>query len=852
MDVYKPVYPGLYYFDTFTFTTLGTSGHRGPDSTKTYANAPWSADQFSIVNGQQQWTVPATGTYHVEAAGAYGVTPGRVVSGDVNLNEGQTLTMLVGQQPNPLVANVADNVTVGGGGGTFIGSNGKLLMTASGGDGTGGSAASFSPYGTGNGKNGGGYLSNGLATNATFKFLTPAAYVDGGFGTIFPTGVVPEEGGFGGGQAPVTSGISGGGGYTGSPGDGVSGATCYADPSVVNFKDLGAASNTAGYVTVSLIDPVPLKQKWTWDQTFTNTAPKAPYELVSWSDKLSVFQSATGTSSDGINWNSITINDISNGGQSPFPFYIAYSDTLSLYISVELGASFGSIKYVISNDGIIWTETTPVGLDLNDFGVFTNGSSILWASELSLFVFLGNTRIWSSIDGINWTERYSEAGFYTKSITYSPSLHTFVCNCSAQGIGYAGLYSTNGVTWNTWSVTGLPNICESVTWSPKLEIFVASIIFIETVIVDGVDTYNYYSNIAHSTDGQTWSTVGFNVSHDTGILYWNVIWGENLNIFTAIHSYSYYGYNMYSYDGISWSVIRTPVYGRIAYSPTLKIFVVANTKYERFISIDGIYYVNIQDVYPSGQTFFTWASQIGKFVRLYNGFGFTSSDAIKWEQNASSTSNTPSKPVWSPELGLFVSLTSLSYYYSYDGITWTVADFSEPALLPYVAWSSKLGAFSGSYYSKDGKNWTRSMDFTAIGWSSFYNTFVAFFQTEVYYSYDGIIWNTGSNPTGIDGTGNISCSSSGRLVCSGTSTGVLYSDDGINWQFSDIGFVCVNPIWVEELTLFVGSVASEETIGCLSTDGINWSTNYLQIGEWSPELGRFLCTGGYSYVNKSF
>jgi hypothetical protein len=36
--VYKPEYPGLYYFDTFTFTTLGTSGHRGPDSIAKFGN----------------------------------------------------------------------------------------------------------------------------------------------------------------------------------------------------------------------------------------------------------------------------------------------------------------------------------------------------------------------------------------------------------------------------------------------------------------------------------------------------------------------------------------------------------------------------------------------------------------------------------------------------------------------------------------------------------------------------------------------------------------------------------------------------------------------------------------------
>ena len=133
--MYKPQYPGLYYFDNFTFTTLGTSGARGPDASKTYANAPWRDGDFYIKDGQQYWTVPANGTYQIEAAGAYGAAPGRVVSGQVKLNEGQTLKMLVGQCPNPLVSNVQDNVTVGGGGGTFVVSGDTPLIVASGGDG---------------------------------------------------------------------------------------------------------------------------------------------------------------------------------------------------------------------------------------------------------------------------------------------------------------------------------------------------------------------------------------------------------------------------------------------------------------------------------------------------------------------------------------------------------------------------------------------------------------------------------------------------------------------------------------------------------------------------------------------
>jgi hypothetical protein len=135
--MYRPIWPGTYYFNTFTFTTMGNSGNRGPTPDQTYVNPPWPSSYFSIKNGQQNWTVPANGVYQITAAGAYGATPGRVVTGQVTLYEGQVLTMLVGQQPTPLTANVADNVTVGGGGGTFVTTNGIPLIVASGGDGSG-------------------------------------------------------------------------------------------------------------------------------------------------------------------------------------------------------------------------------------------------------------------------------------------------------------------------------------------------------------------------------------------------------------------------------------------------------------------------------------------------------------------------------------------------------------------------------------------------------------------------------------------------------------------------------------------------------------------------------------------
>jgi len=1596
VKVYKPEYPGLYYFDTFTFTTLGTSGNRGPDPTKGYANAPWNPDQFSIVDGQQQWTVPATGTYNIVAAGAYGATPGRVVSGDVDLYEGQVLSLLVGQQPTPLVANVADNVTVGGGGGTFVVSGGVPLIVASGGDGgayidnpwsqpvivptqtlysgyintlndTGNVLATidasnvisvftydgfiwsfqtsfpgillnysivgiygiklndtgdkfvhyspseirvysfnsfwdyelipdsdldipgvyvyncafsgdgktvvvgtnntklkvfkyttswtldttiippydltfvtnvvtsgvgilcdinyngdrfattvnynkilvydypwtdppfvieqedrlfgmsndgnriisinfnptslsnvytypwtnppvsidgsglmskdgqtilvpylspsslrvydtypwndyklinpepdsspywglsivpnydgsvilisdplnswigiyykaffsrsggFSPFGNGLGDSGAGYLGDGSVSDPYFGFFKPKAYVNGGFGNSYEYGQpgVPKEGGFGGGQSPLgkntgitiisssvppltiaslysyghclnryatwcflftssdiciynfngttwdliaslseevnglyiypsmsddgskvvylnqtsgfgnrpelydvklfqdpwstpqiiqteqhgakisgdgqwvvysgpsgtykynissdthtkisdivgivvdtsndgsmialgsynyvllypslkeisyegtptivtvslsgdgttlfvgkpettagngplyiykdevlqqtinqvaddfyrytdytgtktcgvasgevyvllsgtyvkqqtvlndlanhpfrqthsmasnglsiscspgtnflnvytvsnvtvttttdhgypydyrviisstdfynatwdivttssntftfqafggptettgyvsgtTTGVSGGGGYTGSAGDGVSGATCYADPAVANFTDLGATGNTAGTVTISLIDPTPLKQKWMWDQTITTTAPKTAYQVVSWSDKLGKFQSLTGSSTDGIHWDGFTFFEVvANGGNSEFPFYTAYSDTLNLYIGLRTGLGFNFI-YIISNDGIVWTEPVTEGLNVEGTEVMNNSSPFVWAPELGLFVYVTRTQILTSYDGIIWTERYYDPAFRrTRSIAYSPSIHTFVCTASWSS-GYlegltsnTGVYSTDGLTWNTWTAVTYPVIEEqiitgtgySVTWSPKLNIFVASV------------SYGFinesYSNlyIARSTDGQTWTTDGYNIPNDPGIYGWKILWSEELSIFTATPESRYQNTTIHSYDGINWSSITTSVSGSLAYSPSLQLFVVSDDSgLRQFISIDGIYYVDIAGYYPPPSSpSYTWGSQIGKFINADSVSGSVSSDGIHWEK----TTATGKVLAWSPELGLFVGLTfdsqaeeeSCRSYYSYDGKTWIDTIFTIPPFpptpnpedpenpelgddlrfrLPYVAWSSTLGAFSGAFYSKDGISWSPSLiGCTAVGWSSFHGMFVAFYYTYVYYSYDGITWSTGNNTTEFNGIGTIACSSSGRFVCEAMTItqgipfetpdvfvpqGVLYSDDGINWISPGVAFPFSGPIWAEELSIFVGGSwnsyqGSDANTGWVSSDGITWSQLDFQLGSWSPELGLFLSPGGYSPVTKTF
>jgi hypothetical protein len=211
--------------------------------------------------GIQEWTVPATGTYRIDAFGAKGGDTyqvfrtggnGSEIKGDFSLTAGEILKIVVGQ----IAANYAGIDQFqggGGGGGSFVwkSAGNTLLIAAGGGGGAGsnqgtsydgasavtsnsGSASNgqfVSPGGTsgnGGGENtgdgghghggsaGGGWLSDGAST---------LSYGEGGYSILYGNGIggrngsilsnnYGSDGGFGGGGGAVVAG-GGGGGYSG-------------------------------------------------------------------------------------------------------------------------------------------------------------------------------------------------------------------------------------------------------------------------------------------------------------------------------------------------------------------------------------------------------------------------------------------------------------------------------------------------------------------------------------------------------------------------------------------------------------------------------------------------------------
>ncbi len=223
---------------TYIFNNAGSVGPYGPTQTKIN-----SAYQGTIIEnkvtintqGIQEFTVPFSGLYTVQALGAQGGTAsstqgglGASISGVFDLTAGETLHILAGQM------GTSGSSASGAGGGTFVtrtphNTNASILVIAGGGGGVepgssvfngvttqnGGSNGSVNGGTNGNGgQNDHGHGGSGFFTSPTGSTdhggTLPIAYVNGGIG-----GLNSYNGGFGGGGAGAGVATGGGGGYSG-------------------------------------------------------------------------------------------------------------------------------------------------------------------------------------------------------------------------------------------------------------------------------------------------------------------------------------------------------------------------------------------------------------------------------------------------------------------------------------------------------------------------------------------------------------------------------------------------------------------------------------------------------------
>lgn len=123
-----------------TFTSCAQTGQNGPTSSgcSSAYSGTTLAGEVTVSSGKQQWTVPITGSYRIEAWGAQGASAqsgrtggrGARMRGTFSLTKGQVLTILVGQ------SGTEDGCSGGGGGGSYVARGTSVLLAAGGGGGT--------------------------------------------------------------------------------------------------------------------------------------------------------------------------------------------------------------------------------------------------------------------------------------------------------------------------------------------------------------------------------------------------------------------------------------------------------------------------------------------------------------------------------------------------------------------------------------------------------------------------------------------------------------------------------------------------------------------------------------------
>lgn len=331
----------LYSFTSHTFTNAGATGRSGPTLTNVrdaYSTAAWAQDRVNVwlnmsTTGIQEWTVPQTGDYIIEACGAQGGNAGNATGGlgariemSITLTKNDIIKILCGQQGG--TASVLSNygpppvIAGGGGGGTYVYSvaTSSILLIAGGGGGAargqvygnstyiwngvnasaynetsgtdgqglwgpggkGGIGAVAGTAGSGGGSSGAGWSGSGV--KGTYGGIGGLSFNLGGTGgenkiyngyTNFNT-----EGGFGGGSGAglrddYAACAGGGGGYSGGGGGGQVFGSGGGGGNYIKSIYISSSTNTGhGSVKITiLISPATL--------TFTKTAFYVKYVLNS-------------------------------------------------------------------------------------------------------------------------------------------------------------------------------------------------------------------------------------------------------------------------------------------------------------------------------------------------------------------------------------------------------------------------------------------------------------------------------------------------------------------------------------------------------------------------------------------
>jgi hypothetical protein len=308
-------------------------------------------------------------------------------------------------------------------------------------------------------------------------------------------------------------------------------------------------------------------------------------------------------------------------GNEYMRFYENGAQILDQLDIIAVGINGSSETYIFTSiDGVTWTDrATQKDFQLN---------SIAWSESLKLFCAVGNADgtdafILTSPDGINWTERANDKNENLLGIEWSESLSLFCAVGAPDGADAYIITSPDGITWTERAND--KNIgLRAIAYGNSLFCAVGG--------PDGADSY-----IVTSPDGITWTER----ANDKNFRLNGVVWSESLSLFCAVgNADGVDAYMITSPDGTTWTERSNPQN------------------------------INLQDVTFGNSLFVAVGDDAGA-----DSYVITSSDGVTWAQKSTPSDDNLNAAIWSSDNSLFVAGGNDNIIItSPDGTTWTIRD----------------------------------------------------------------------------------------------------------------------------------------------------------------------------------
>uniref|UniRef100_A0A6C0CSX1 Peptidase S74 domain-containing protein n=1 Tax=viral metagenome TaxID=1070528 RepID=A0A6C0CSX1_9ZZZZ len=289
-------------------------------------------------------------------------------------------------------------------------------------------------------------------------------------------------------------------------------------------------------------------------------------------------------------------------------------------------------------------------------------TSVIWVSELSLFVAVGwDPYIGTSTDGITWNVVGTTSTEYWTSVCWSPELSLFV----AVGWSSYVMTSPDGITWTNVSIQY--NLWSSIAWSSSLSLFVAV----------------SWGRIMTSSNGTIWTFADAPVSN----IWKSICWSPELSLFVAV---AYAGADnrvMTSSNGTSWTLQTTPTntWTSVCWSPELSLFVAvagSGTNDRVMTSANGTSWTSRTSAVDNDWFSIVWSAELSLFMAVAYSYVnvanqvMTSTDGINWTASLTISDSKWHSVCWSPDLSRFVAVGGegvAKTMYSTDGTLWIYA-----------------------------------------------------------------------------------------------------------------------------------------------------------------------------------